>query len=120
MWFTAGLAGIAVLLFGLVPAVRAARCDLRTQLSDGARSSSNQAHRIRSGIVVAEIAVSMVLLIGGGLMIRSFRELQAARLGFDATSALTMKISLPRGQYAEESLRSIYWTALRREASVYS
>ena len=115
-WFTIGLAGIAVLLFGLLPAVRASQPDLRNQLSEGSRSSAS-AHRIRNGIVIAEIAVSLVLLVGGGLMIRSFRELQRARLGFEPASVLTMKISLPRGQYAEESQRANYWSSLRREVN---
>ena len=116
VWFTIGLAAITVLLFGLLPAVRASQPNLRNQLSEGSRSNAS-AHRIRNGIVVAEIAVSLVLLVGGGLMIRSFRELQGARLGFEPASVLTMKISLPRGQYAEESQRANYWSSLRREAS---
>jgi putative ABC transport system permease protein len=117
LWFAVGITGIAILLFGLVPAVRAAQPDLRAHLSDSPRAGSRSAHRLKSGIVVAEIALSLVLLVGGGLMIRSFLQLQGARLGFEPSSALTVKIALSHGPYDDPAVRTNYWTTLRREAS---
>ena len=116
LWFALGVAGLAILLFGLVPAYRAAQPDLNVQLSSGARGIKGSGHRLRSGIAVAEVAISLVLLTGSGLMIRSFMQLQGARLGFEPTSALTVKIALPHGQYDDPSIRANYWNSLRREA----
>ena len=116
VWFTVGVAGLAILLFGLVPAYRAAQPDLNLQLNRASRRIQGSGHRLRGGIAMAEIALSLVLLVGGGLMIRSFIQLQGARLGFEPTSALTVKIALPHGQYDDPVFRTVYWNSLRREA----
>ncbi len=117
LWFAVGVTGVAILLFGLVPAVRAAQPDLRAHLNDNPRLGLGGSHRLKSGIVVAEIALSLVLLVGSGLMIRSFLELQGARLGFEPATALTMKVAMPHGPYDDPVVRTNYWTTLRREAS---
>lgn len=116
-WFAIGVTMLSVVLFGLVPAVRAAQPDLRAQMTDGERSDLSSPHRLRDMIVVGELALSLVLLVGGGLMIRSFLNLQGARLGFDATAALTAKIALPHGAYDDPAVRATYWNGWRREAS---
>ena len=116
VWFTVGVAGLAILLFGLVPAYRAAQPDLNLQLNRASRRIQGSGHRLRGGIAMAEIALSLVLLVGGGLMIRSFIQLQGARLGFEPTSALTVKVALPHGQYDDPAFRTVYWNSLRREA----
>ncbi len=116
LWFAVGVAGLATVLFGLVPAYRAAQPDLNVQLNHGASRIKGSGHRLRSGIVVAEVAISLVLLTGSGLLVRSFMQLQGARLGFEPTSALTVKVALPHGQYDDISIRTNYWTSLRREA----
>jgi predicted permease len=115
--FAVGITAVAVVLFGLIPAMRVSRTDFRTQLSDGALAVGGRFHRMRSAIVVAEIGVSLVLLVGGGLMIRSFQQLQGARLGFEPTFALTLRVALPHGPYDDEAVRTSYWNALRREAA---
>jgi putative ABC transport system permease protein len=116
--FAVGITAVAIVLFGLIPAARVSQPNFRAQLNDGrALGASGKLQRLRSVIVVAEIAVSLVLLVGGGLMIRSFRQLQGAQLGFEPTAALTLRVALPHGPYDDETLRSSYWNALRREAA---
>ena len=116
LWFAVLIGGFTTLLFGLVPALGAARPDLRSGLTDGHRPIAGSAHQLRDALVVAEIALSLVLLVGGGLMIRSFTELQAADLGFRPTSAMTIKVALPRGAYDAYEQRASYWNNFRREA----
>ncbi len=116
LWFAVGVAGLAIVLFGLIPAYRASQPDLNVQLNNGSRGIKGSGHRLRSGIAVAEVAISLVLLTGSGLMIRSFMQLQGARLGFEPASVLTVKVALPHGQYDDPSIRINYWNALRREA----
>ncbi len=113
--FAVALGGFTILLFGIVPALRAAHPDLRGQLADGPGPIAGRTHHLRDALVVTEVALSLVLLVGGGLMIRSFMELQAAQLGFRPTSAMTVKIALPRGLYDAVEQRANYWRNLRSE-----
>ena len=115
VWFAVALGAFTIMLFGLVPALRAARPDLRGQLADGPRSIAGRAYQFRDALVVTEVALSLVLLVGGGLMIRSFARLQATELGFEPTSAMTLKIALPRGVYDAAGPRVNYWNNFRRE-----
>ncbi|MCZ6916716.1 MAG: ABC transporter permease, partial [Gemmatimonadetes bacterium] len=116
LWFALGVAGLSIVLFGLIPAYRASQPDLNVQLNNGSRGIKGSGHRLRSGIAVAEVAISLVLLTGSGLMIRSFMQLQGARLGFEPASVLTVKVALPHGQYDDPTIRTNYWNSLRREA----
>jgi putative ABC transport system permease protein len=113
--FAVLVAMAATMLFGIWPAMRAANTPPSTQLSSGSRGEIGRGNRFRSGIVAAEIALSLVLLVGGGLLIRSFVRLQQARLGFEPTSVFTAKIALGHGTYDDADLRQAYWDALRRE-----
>jgi putative ABC transport system permease protein len=90
------------ILFGVAPALQAARGDVQVTLKEGGRGGSNQsrsAARMRSALVVAEISLALVLLAGAGLMVRSFAALQRVDLGFDPEHALTARISLPSRKY---------------------
>lgn len=89
--FAAGLAVLSALLFGLLPALRASRADLASVLRESGRSAAlaGGGRLLRNGVVVAEIALCFVLLIGSGLMLRSFAALQTADPGFDPEGALT-------------------------------
>jgi putative ABC transport system permease protein len=99
--FTAAAAFFAALVFGLVPAVRASRTDIATTLRETGRTAGVAAgRRLRSGVVIAEVALSFVLLIGSGLMMRSFAALQNVDPGFDPDGALTF-IAQPRGNEAQ-------------------
>jgi len=92
---------MSALLTGIVPALRASRLDLRTSLSDGARTLAGAKDTLRSGLVAGEVAVVIVLLAGAGVLIRSALYLQSVEPGFDGTSVLTARISLPEVGYEE-------------------
>jgi putative ABC transport system permease protein len=87
------------LLFGLMPALRASRVDLNDVLKEGARGSSGGRRRGRGLLLVAEVALSMVLLVGAGLMMRSFLREQRTLPGFDTTRLLTADIALGGAKY---------------------
>jgi putative ABC transport system permease protein len=90
------------LLFGLVPALQASRSDVATALREGGRSGSAgpRANRLRSSLVVGELALALVLLVGAGLLIKSFYRLQHVDPGFEPTGLLTFDLSLPETKYA--------------------
>src|ERR1044072_6804086 len=93
------LALIRRLLFGLVPAFQLSRIDLNEALSEGGRTLAPRKH-LRSVLVIAEVALAMVLLVGGGLMTRSFWRLAPVNLGYDSTAVLIAKID-PSGETSE-------------------
>ncbi|MBA2458152.1 MAG: ABC transporter permease, partial [Gemmatimonadales bacterium] len=100
--FTLTVAVITSLVFGLVPAVQTARQDLASPLRDGGRGSAGvDRQRTRRLLVVAEIALSLLLLIGAGLMVQSFVRLQVADTGFNPDGVVTARLSLPRAEYAD-------------------
>ncbi len=109
------------LLFGLAPAARISRLQVYEALKEGGRGASEgkRGHRTRAVLVVGEIVLSMTLLIGAGLMIRSFAALQAARTGFPTGNLLTMNFSVPEEQYAgEQQVSADFERALERVRSV--
>ena len=91
------------LLFGLAPVARLARTDVRSALQDGSRGSSGDLGRgqIRNLLVVGQIAVAVMLVVGAGLLSRSFVQLLGTEPGFDATSVLTLRVDLPSGAYRD-------------------
>lgn len=93
--FTLGTSVLAALVFGIVPALRASRTDVADSLRTSGRSSSlsGAGRLMRNGVVVAEVALAFVLLVGSGLMIRSFSALQRAEPGFDAGGVLLVQIA---------------------------
>ncbi len=97
------LALAASVLSGLVPALRTARPDLQTLLKEGGRSlgSGSPRDRVRTGLLVAEVALALVLLAGAGLLIRSAIQLQQVAIGFDPARVLTAQVSLPHADYPE-------------------
>jgi hypothetical protein len=89
-------------LFGLLPAWLLSGVELRAALQSGERISSGGSQRLRSVLVVTEIALALVLLVGAGLLIRSFWRLVNVEAGFDAHNVLTMQLQLPEKDYAEK------------------
>ena len=93
--FTLAIASITALVFGLLPAWRASNLNLTTTLKEGGTTSSSAGrHPLRAGLVVTEIALALVLLIGAGLMLRSFHCLTTINPGFDADNLLTFHLDL--------------------------
>jgi len=87
------------LLFGMVPAMRASRTDLHDSLKEGGRSGGAMHRRAGNVLVVAEVALSLVLLIGAGLLVHSFVKLQDVEPGFAPSNLLTFRLSLPAARY---------------------
>ena len=98
--FTFGAAALAGLLFGIAPAIRAASPDLISELKEGSRGSVGKSRqRLRSALVIGEVALSLVLLIGAGLMIQSLGQLRNVDKGFDSENVFTARVQLPRIHY---------------------
>ena len=103
--FTISTSLFAGVLFGLAPALRLSTLDLQSNLKDASRGSSGgsavwgRGHNLRRLLVVAELALSVMLLIGAGLLIRSFAELQRLSPGFDASKVLTLELTMTGRKY---------------------
>jgi putative ABC transport system permease protein len=98
--YTAAISVFTGLIFGLAPALHAAKTNLQDSLKDGGRGSAGGArNRLRSMLVVVEIALSLVLLVGASLFVRSFLNLQDARAGIDTAPLMTLRFYMPGDQY---------------------
>jgi putative ABC transport system permease protein len=104
--FTLGISLLTGVIFGLAPAFEATRINLSESLKEGGKSAGgHRAQRLRNSLVVLEVALALVLLIGAGLLIRSFGRLQGVDPGFDAQNVLTMGVSLPMSKYDNDQKR---------------
>ena len=112
--FSFGLSLFTGLLYGLAPALQLSRLDLNEALKEGGRNASaNSSHRLRSAMVVTEIALAMVLLVGAGLMMKSLLRLLQTDVGFRTENLLTMGVVLPPAKYMEPSQRINFNDELR-------
>jgi putative ABC transport system permease protein len=119
--FTAGVAILTGLLFGLAPALHMAKADLASALREGGRGNAIgfRRNRLRSVLVVGEVALALVLLSGAGLLMRSFYRLQSVELGFNPHDVLTFRTNLPGAKYKTgESQAAFYQRALEKVRSV--
>ena len=98
--FTLGISALTGLLFGLLPALRAAGADLNTSLKEGGRSIARSGwERARKSLLVAEVGLALALLVGAGLMLRTLQQLTRVNPGFNAENLLTLRFSLPNKVY---------------------
>jgi putative ABC transport system permease protein len=112
--FTLGVSVLTGLLFGLLPAWHASRSDLHTTLKEGGRSSGGSAREgMRKILLVAEVGLSLVLLSGAGLMLRTVFQLTSTNPGFNAEKLLTVQFVLPKG-YDQPRRRVFYDECLTR------
>ncbi len=105
LWFTLLLSIATSLLFGLLPAMQATRHDIIESLKAGGRTATHARarKRLRGALVVAEIGLSLVLLAGAGLMVRTLMELYAVHPGFRSEGVLTAGMVVPRSRYRENT-----------------
>ena len=106
--FTIAVAVVAGLLFGLFPALQTSRPNLNEMLKDSGGRGAEGGGRNRMGslLIVSEIALSFILLVGAGLLIKSFLHLREVDPGFNADNVLAMRLSLPPGKYAQGEPRA--------------
>jgi predicted permease len=116
--FTFGVSVLTGLLFGLAPALRAAQVDLNTSLKAGGRSAQgeggfgNSRRRLRSLLVVAEVAISLVLLVGAGLLVRSFVRLQGVSPGFEPEGVISMRVGSSARQFPNRDAAMAFYGPL--------
>jgi putative ABC transport system permease protein len=106
--FTLLVAVVTGLAFGLAPAIHASRTNLSGSLQERSQDSGGGQHRLRAALVVAETAMGLILLVGAGLLIRSFYGLLHANPGFDPHNVLTLRVNLPDSRYSEEKQIAFY------------
>ena len=120
--FTLLVSVAAAAVFGLVPALQASKPDLNRSLKESSKSGGGGfggRRRLRNLLVIAEVAVSLMLLIGAGMMMKSFLNLQSVDPGFDAKNVLVVPVSLLQAKYPESRQRAIFFQqALQRVAAL--
>ena len=116
--FTFGVSLLTGLIFGLVPALQSSRPDLNDALKEGARGSNGGNRVVRNVFVVAETALALVLLIGAGLMLRSFSQLHQVKTGFEIENVLTMRVQLPAAKYGQPQQRAEFFKRAEERLAV--
>jgi putative ABC transport system permease protein len=114
--FTIGISLLTGLLFGLLPALQASRADVNDGLKEGGRGSSGGSHgrRVRNLLIVVETALSLVLLAGAGLMLRSFDKLMRVDPGFQPERVLTLRVPMPTNLTKQPEQAAYYGRLLDR------
>ena len=109
--FTVGVSFLTGILFGLIPALQAGEVDVHETLKETGRGVSGR-HWLRSSLVIGEVATTLVLLIGAGLMIRSFYLLQKVNPGFSYEHLTSFSVSLPQRKYSTQDARASFYNRL--------
>lgn len=115
--FAVGLAILISLVFGIVPAFAASHTNVDDALKEGGRSNTQgrEHHYLREVLVVMEVALAMILLVGAGLLLRSFQRVLETNPGFQPEHVLTASLSLPESQYKQDAqIRSFYQQLMER------
>jgi putative ABC transport system permease protein len=116
--FTFAMSVVTGIIFGLAPALRASRPDLNESLKEGARSGAGASRsRVRSFLVVAEVALSLILLVGAGLLIKSVVRLRGVDPGFDSQNVATMDVWLPTAKYPKGDDQHSFYARLAERVS---
>jgi putative ABC transport system permease protein len=110
--FTLLISVVTGVVFGLAPALQASKIELTEAMKEGSRGAGGGRGRLRSALVVAEIAMALVVLIGAGLLLQTFRRLQQVDLGFEAGNALTASVILPVTRYPKHEQVTAFYQAL--------
>jgi putative ABC transport system permease protein len=110
--FTAAITLLTGLLFGAAPALQTSRVDLNDTLKEGGRGAISGYGRSRSALVVTEIAFSLILLVGAGLMIQSFLRLQHVNIGLNPKNVLATSFHLPQAKYRDGTQRAAFFKQL--------
>jgi putative ABC transport system permease protein len=110
-WYTVGVALMAGVISGLAPAFQTSRSDIHEELKEGGRGNSagRARQRLRTVFVVAEVALSLILLVGAGLMSKGVRALLAVNQNLDPQTILTMHVSLPESKYKTPQQQSAFF-----------
>ena len=116
--FVAALSLFVGIGVGLLPALKASRIDISEWLKEHGRSAPHSGTYMQSALVMCEIALALVLLVGAGLMIQSFRRLSAAPTGFDPDHLLTVRVPLMRYKYSPAQSADFYREVLRQIRSI--
>ncbi len=117
--FTAAVSILTAAICGFAPAIAGSRTDVQDALKNGVRQlgSGPRQATLRHAFVVAEIALAVVLLVGAGLMLRSFEALRRVNPGFDARNVLTMRVQLPPARYQDDGQRTRFFNDLTARVS---
>lgn len=118
--FTLGLTLISGIIFGLVPALQVSRVHLNEALNEGGRGGMEGfgRRRLQNGLVIAEMALALVLLVGAGLALRSFAGILDVEPGFDPENLLTLSIALPEEQYTDQRPAEFFQTLSERVSRI--
>jgi len=106
--FTFAVSVATAFVFGLAPALKGSNPNLNQTLKEGGRRSAGSRRGLRDVLVVSEIALSLVLLVGAGLLVKSFLRVQSVNAGFDSHNVLTMEVTLPRIQYPKTAEQNAF------------
>jgi len=110
--FTVVLSLVSGLLFGLAPAWQVSKPDLNNALKESGRRTTGGSHRVRSSLMVTEVALSLMLLVCAGLLVRSFLSLLKTNPGFNSENLMTMSLNLPAAKYKEAPQRIAFFADL--------
>jgi predicted permease len=118
--FAIGVCVVTGIVFGLTPILHVSKQNLQSALKSTALSTTGPAgtQRFRQALVVSELALALVLLIGTGLMLRAFWNLQQVNAGFDPGQIVTAQVALPPATYPDDRARASFWTRLQQRLAV--